>query len=626
MLIESPKNTRHKTKNQHKTHWGIYLTLFSVSFVYTLLQQDILLFLEENNIFQWSLQQWFLYDKNPLQFLLFLNAFFLQFAYSKTTAALSVSILSLGSALLWERTLRKTLDRELPAISCIAAFLSILNIPFTEFTIPIIFFLSGLSLFIIFQAPPKIRPYLAALLLALLALGIREYALLTWIFFISLTWKNFQNQGKQTYKQKREYIYTFLIPSVILLLTLFLGYFFKKPYSFFSNPYPFVLLTNQSQRVFSVPMVFFQPSNIGIASNLLSISIIAIAPFLYSITGKTTRKTIGIIGMLLGLTFAIFQYLSTQTFRGFTQVNALLENEEWNKALHYLDKEWNKGPEEIAKLPSFTRSLLCSQTKIALIGSRKATDLIMTYPQPDFPMLFPGNITNRCESYCITSLYQAAGLHSECLHIYFDFVTGRSYSTKNFEGIIRNSLVFSDSLTAAKFIYLIDRTLFRKGLAREYASPQSKTRREIDKESLVYQNEPNHTVYAYFPDKDFTKAYLYRPNDPIIYEYYLTLCLLRKEHATLLENLPKIKKFYPREIPQHIQEALLSNYNYIPARTAYPTSIPGISEQTWIDYWNFIADETAFRTNTLGFERFYQRWKHTYWFYHLYMNPQPQGF
>ncbi|MDE5544654.1 MAG: hypothetical protein K2I83_04515, partial [Bacteroidales bacterium] len=126
-------------------------------------------------------------------------------------------------------------------------------------------------------------------------------------------------------------------------------------------------------------------------------------------------------------------------------------------------------------------------------------------------------------------------------------------------------------------------------------------------------------IDAYIPDRNAISAYLHNPVNAFFYEYFLAVCLSNKDAYMINAEWNKIRQFYPRHVPRHLQEAVLATYGYAPARYLYPKKIEGIEAETWNDYWAFIIDDQAYRNNRITIDELEHKWRHTFWFYQLYI-------
>lgn len=249
----------------------------------------------------------------------------------------------------------------------------------------------------------------------------------------------------------------------------------------------------------------------------------------------------------------------------------------------------------------------------------KATDQIFTYDLLTFPLLFPDNINNRPEAYILPPYYFYCGNYSESLHINYDFVTSGCTSPVFLRAIIETSLVMDDTMPASKFVNMMRQSLFHgKEAVSIFQGSEPKSAFRVERGRRLYPIK-NYAVDAYKPDLNQRKSSFLQPQNIYFYEYFLIERLLYKDVYTIVQQFNQIKKFYPRGVPRHIQEGYLAYYEYKPSRFFYPSKIEGIDKDVWGDYWCFLRDDQAYQMKKMPFEEFERKWRHTFWFYQLYM-------
>ena len=318
----------------------------------------------------------------------------------------------------------------------------------------------------------------------------------------------------------------------------------------------------------------------------------------------------------IGIFATMLTPVSAHRHTVFFKSDRLIRSYQWQPALEILENEYPRyeGKREVTN----SSILYQNQLKTCLLALRKATDRNFSYDMISFPFVLPEDIGNRAESYVIQPYYVYSGNYSESLHINYDWCTAERINPAVLSQLITASLILNDTLPASKFLFLLNQTLFRNKDVAKYSLQNPEFARIAERGKGLIPRK-NYRVLAYFPDENAVTTYLHNKENPLYYEYFLVLALGAKDLPTIASDWNKIKAFYPRHVPRHLQEALLATYNYVPARYIYPQNIEGIESETWNDYWAFILDDQAYQNEQLSFEEMQRKWKHTFWFYHLYM-------
>lgn len=482
--------------------------------------------------------------------------------------------------------------------------------PYTLMIMPLIvlFIVAG---GILWRATPT--PKLWAILLRVSVLGVltfalREFALLAWLLYALID---------IIFNKK---IYAVLYGGATILWGIVASLIWQ-PYSFYYIPKLFVFLTLYSQRFFGFPIQYFGPNLSAQIILLIAMLLVCLLPLLslglQKIHAKHNLRYVAntlcflTICASMGLCYGESRDLST-----FYKVDHLCRQQNWNEAFQILEKDYPKHTN--AKTLTYSNLFYDIQLKTCLLATRKASQQILTYSLLSFPLLFPQNTLNSLDSYILPIYYSFAGQYAASLHTNYDLVTGQSINASVLQSLIETSLIVDDTLPASKFVYMLNQSLFRGKDARQLFARQTPEIQKRIKRGKTLLPVTNFAINTYLPDRNEITEYIFQPQNPYVYEYFLTTCLLFKRAEVIASEFETIKKFYPKGIPRHIQEALLSIFRYEPTRYLYPTRMEGISNEVLNDYWAFVVDDQAYQKQAIEFSELYRRWRHTYWFYDLY--------
>lgn len=272
-----------------------------------------------------------------------------------------------------------------------------------------------------------------------------------------------------------------------------------------------------------------------------------------------------------------------------------------------------------AFLSSEEECFMADMLKIALLGDRQATSRLFAYNGSYyFPLLFPNNILDAASSYVMARYYTSQGYYAEALHLLYDFVTCKRISTAVLEPLLWNSVVTGDYVPCRKFIRFFEQSLFHRDIARRYTAYLADTAATAQRPEVAAArtllSSHNHTVAAYMPDLNTQFRLRHEADNATVYEYALCLWMIHKNHPRILQEWPKIRRYYTTP-PIHLQEALLTNFTPDMMADLPEGLTPGIVER----YVDFFQMHMMYQNGYVSFRKIQQGFEDTYWF-HLVFN------
>lgn len=447
--------------------------------------------------------------------------------------------------------------------------------------------------------------------LLLLLLFIREYAIVAWLVYTvaDFVW----SESSPLKKTARALLYL-----VVLMAGSAGGIAWMRPYLFFDKMSVFSLFSPSCSDIFDRPFSCFLAPPLSIFPLWLGVALLCTCALWGKMETRASKRWIfPVCAGAISVFCVVAAPLSSRTLQTFLKADRLMREYKWSEATEVLEKDYSRRTRDPKK--THANVLYDTQLKCCLLAQRKATAQLFTYSLRSFPLLFPENLVNRVESYVLPVYYGYVGGFGESLHMNYDWVTSQTINPVVMNEIIRVSMILGDTLPASKFVYMMQESLFRGRETRRIFEGKDQTFNRMIERGKDLIPKQNYTVGAYLPDKSMLANFHFQENNLYDYEYFLTYLLLDKASFFFWEELENIRKFYPKRIPRHIQEAVLASFNYSPVRVSYPARIDGIDQEVWSDYWDFLLDERSYQTKNLDFDEFYTKWKHTYWFYNLYM-------
>ncbi|MDE6439903.1 MAG: hypothetical protein K2K51_02665 [Bacteroidales bacterium] len=261
--------------------------------------------------------------------------------------------------------------------------------------------------------------------------------------------------------------------------------------------------------------------------------------------------------------------------------------------------------------------------KICLLADQQATNKLFAYNGSYyFPLLFPEDILQMPSTYLMAQYYTQNGLYAEALHILYDLVTMNHISTAVLTPLLWNNVVVGDYEPCRKFIRFFEQSLFHKDIARRYTAYLADTAQIARQPDIMAARTQlsthNHTVLAYLPDDNTHFRLRNEPDNATVYEYALALWLVYKNHDRILEELPKIRQYYPI-LPLHIQEAVLANFLPETLDEAPADLHPGIKAR----YRAFQQAYGLYQNGYLSFKKLRKSFEDTYWYHALFNEIKP---
>lgn len=573
---------------------------------------DVLEFWEKNQLFRFSSDYWHFFDHELFGTLIYLHTFLIQFSYYPWLGAIVYALLFTLTAWLFNRCVATNSNRRLlPGLLGVALLLPTTG-SFGLLVLMVVFFAVVGAHGWIYWQNRILRYSCQVIVLAGLTYLVREYMVWVLPFYMCLDWGRTRQNG-----QKFNPLFL-LIPLAGTALAWGLETWFCAPYDFIQFDQLFIFWGHFFSPSSFVPYGYYRPS----MTIFICMEIGAIVSFLWLFYQPKTQKFSWLIGCLLVVCGAWLTTRNAQQISAFQKADRLCRNYRWEEALQVLNSQWKKMP-EFTSITTIPQRIICAQTKLALLATRKATSYLFTYPMPAFPLLFPLEVSNKPECFILPTYYMFTGGFSENLHLNYDLITSHCISANILNSTIICSLIVNDTVPAFKLAHFLEQSLFYRNQAAVYKNASRFNALPDVKRGKQMLPSQNYAVAGYVPDIDYVRQHYYQPENPYPYEYVLSLALLGKLHNNLKKEISLIRKFYHKTgvfiAPRHIQEAILASFDYNPARYIYPSAIEGVSQEVWNDYWHFIADNQAYLNGNSTFSELQKKWGHTYWFYDCYV-------
>ena len=319
--------------------------------------------------------------------------------------------------------------------------------------------------------------------------------------------------------------------------------------------------------------------------------------------GKWRKLTVPLV-MLTGSVLVIGLSYNRKNAE-FFMIEELAVNEEWEGLLRYADEH-----------PS-TNLFGSFYTNLALFYQDRLCRSLFDYPQPFgrrglcFEWDAKGEVLRRGSDF-----FWAIGFVNEAHHWAFESMIVDGITRRNLRRLIQTELVSGNLTLAGKYIGLMNRTLFDKGLSRNYA-------RYLDNPGSILQDPHLGARAGIRIRKDFFADGLdlernlkflaeSEPATKPVLDYLMALYLLERRVDEIVALLPGYLEMTRQPLPVLLDETLL--VYKITHREDNRTGI-SVSEQTSRKFEEYAGILRQTRDQEEAARLLYPKFGHTFWFY-----------
>jgi len=282
---------------------------------------------------------------------------------------------------------------------------------------------------------------------------------------------------------------------------------------------------------------------------------------------------------------------------------------------HYVQKaEWNKVLNLSDRYPGYN-TLVIYSTDLALYKSGKLLDKMFNYPQigsqglrlkwqRNLNLFFGGEV------------FSQLAYNNESIHWAFESLVAKGLNPRSLKKLAVGFTVNGNYDIAAKYLSLLNRTLFYRKWARRHI-------RYIINPDLA-EEDPEITLYRdlltrsnFFSEvnglnlQDLLKNH---PENQMAYEYLLASLLLDRNLDVLVKIVPDLKRHGFSRMPLHIEEALIF-YNFYEDENVIPEGY-SFRPETINRFNDYAKTYTKFRSNhKVAALELREKYGKTYWYY-----------
>ena len=289
---------------------------------------------------------------------------------------------------------------------------------------------------------------------------------------------------------------------------------------------------------------------------------------------------------------------------------------------HYVQQaEWNKVLKLSDRYPGYN-TLVIYYTDLALYKSGKMLDKMFNYPQigsqglrlkwqRNLNLFFGGEV------------FAQLAYNNESIHWAFESLVAKGLNPRSLKKLVVGFSVNGNYDIAAKYLSLLDRTLFYRKWARLHIryiynpdlaeeDPEITMGRDLLARSNFFSEVNGLNL------QDLLKNH---PDNQMAYEYLLASLLLDRNLDVLAKVVPDLKRHGFSRMPLHIEEALIF-YNFFEKQKVIPEGYT-FSQETINRFDDYARLYTRFRNDRkVAAYELGKKYGKTYWYYLQFPNNQ----
>jgi hypothetical protein len=324
-------------------------------------------------------------------------------------------------------------------------------------------------------------------------------------------------------------------------------------------------------------------------------------------------KTI-LSGMIVIVAFSwgIKKYVYNPELNLFFEIDHYVQKANWNKVLLLSSRSQEAN------------QLILYYTNLALYKTGHLGDRLFYYNQIGVPGLWLDREGDEISLFLGGEIFYHLGNINEAYRWAFDAMVANGQTPPRLlKQLVLISLINGDLMVAAKYLNILDRSLYYRNWAKHYRNylsdpdlllkdPEIAGKRQllINTDFVSGSNDSGIELKPLLEN---------HPGNKMAFEYYMSSLLLDKNLIGFADNIDRIKDFGYKEIPVHYEEALLIYMGYY-KKNAVPLGY-GIRKSTYQhfkDYAKAYSSRSGSPETAAPF--FHRSYGNTYWFYLHFIN------
>jgi len=229
---------------------------------------------------------------------------------------------------------------------------------------------------------------------------------------------------------------------------------------------------------------------------------------------------------------------------------------------HYIQAEnWNKVI-GLSKKYSGTNQLVLYYTNLALYKTGQFSNRMFDFPQHGIEGLRLEWTRDEVTPFFGGEIFYQLNYINEAYRWAFESMVAKGLNPRSLKRLVQTSLISGQYEVAAKYLNILDQTMFYKNWATKY-------KRYVSDTDQISQNKELAEKRQFLAKNDFISYDLglpellkEHPNNKMAFEYLMAVFLLNKDITNFAANIYRLKEMGYREIPVNYEEALLFCMTY----------------------------------------------------------------
>lgn len=229
---------------------------------------------------------------------------------------------------------------------------------------------------------------------------------------------------------------------------------------------------------------------------------------------------------------------------------------------HYVQTgDWNKVI-GLSKTYPGTNQLVTYYTNLALFKTGQLGDRMFDFPQKGIAGLRLEWARNEIAPFFGGEVFYHLNYINEAYRWAFESMISKGLNPRALKRLVMTSLINGHYGIAAKYLNILDRTMFYKDWAMQYRTYVTDTAKINQNQELAGKRRflVQHDFISY--DLGLAQLLKEHPENRMAFEYQMAGFLLNKDIANFAANIYRLKELGYREIPVNYEEALLFCMTY----------------------------------------------------------------
>lgn len=229
---------------------------------------------------------------------------------------------------------------------------------------------------------------------------------------------------------------------------------------------------------------------------------------------------------------------------------------------HYVQAEdWNKVI-DLSKKYQGTNQLVLYYTNMALYKTGQFSNRMFDFPQHGVDGLRLEWTRDEVTPFFGGEIFYHLNYINEAYRWAFESMVAKGLNPRSLKRLVQTSLINGQYKLAAKYLNILDQTMFYKDWAAKYKTYVSDTAQISQNKELAEKRQflAKNDFISY--DLGLPELLKEHPKNRMAFEYLMAVFLLNKDITNFAANIYRLKELGYREIPVNFEEALLFCMTY----------------------------------------------------------------